>query len=261
MPASGNVCLVTGGANGIGRCITETFLSQGHRVALVDRDEDAGHALAGRFPEQLLFVHGDIAEEHVLKTFVASSVEAFGRVDVLVNNACLSRAGLASGCGYADFNYVLRVGVTAPYFLACLLKEHFAPGAAIVNIGSTRACMSQPDTESYTAAKGGLAALTHALSVSLAGIARVNSISPGWIDTAAWQRDGSAAHSHSAADWAQHPSGRIGVPDDIARTVLFLCSAEAAFINGQDIIVDGGMSRQMIYHGDHGWTYTPPPAG
>jgi NAD(P)-dependent dehydrogenase (short-subunit alcohol dehydrogenase family) len=255
MNPDNKVSLVTGGANGIGRCIAEAFLDAGARVAVVDTDAVSGRQLVKRFPGRLLFVHGDISEETVIDDFATQAVAAFGKVDCLVNNACVSRRGILSGCSFDDFNYVLRLGVTAPYCLAKRLRGHFAKGAAIVNISSTRAVMSQPDTESYTAAKGGISALTHALSVSLAGVARVNSISPGWIDTGAYQHDDAYRPKHAVADQVQHTAGRIGVPEDIARTVLFLCSDDAAFINGQNITVDGGMSKLMIYHGDGGWTY------
>lgn len=257
MKNDNKVCVVTGGANGIGRCMVEAFLHLGARVAVVDTDSEAGSELARQYPDRLLFVHGDIAEEAVLTGFVSQVIEAFGKVDYLVNNACLSRAGILSGCTYEDFNYVLRVGVSAPYFLASLLRGHFAQGASIVNISSTRAYMSQADTESYSAAKGGISALTHALSVSLAGIARVNSISPGWIDTAAYQHAGAKMEEHSIADKAQHPSGRVGTPLDVASMVMYLCSDAAAFINGQNMTVDGGMTKLMIYHNDHGWSYNP----
>lgn len=148
-------------------------------------------------------------------------------------------------CTFDEFNYALRVGVTAPFYLAKLFLPHFALGAAIVNISSSRDRMSQPQTESYTAAKGGISALTHALAVSLAGKVRVNSISPGWIDTSGVE--------YSGADVAQHPVRRVGNPQDIASMVLFLCSDKARFITGENICIDGGMTRQMIYHGDHGW--------
>lgn len=137
-------------------------------------------------------------------------------------------------------------GVTAPFYMVKLLKDHLAPGASIINISSSRDRMSQPQTESYTAAKGGIAALTHALAVSLAGKARVNSISPGWIDTAYTVYDG--------PDAIQQPAGRVGNPLDIANMVLFLCSSKAGFITGENICIDGGMTRQMIYHNDFGWT-------
>ena len=148
-------------------------------------------------------------------------------------------------CSYDEFNYALQVGVTAPFYLAKLFLPYFAEGASIINMSSSRDRMSQPFTESYTAAKGGIAALTHALAVSLAGKVRVNSISPGWIDTDYEEYDG--------ADAAQHPVGRVGNPMDIANMVLFLCSDKAGFITGENICIDGGMTKQMIYHNDCGW--------
>ena len=148
-------------------------------------------------------------------------------------------------CSYEEFEYALKVGVTAPFYMVKLLKNHLAEGASIINISSSRDRMSQPQTESYTAAKGGIAALTHALAVSLAGKARVNSISPGWIDTDYKVYEGPDAY--------QQPAGRVGNPLDIANMVLFLCSKKAGFITGENICIDGGMTRQMIYHGDCGW--------
>lgn len=167
--------------------------------------------------------------------------------------------GLLSGCSAEDFNYVLRVGVTAPYLLTLYLKEHFAKQAAIVNISSTRAFMSQQDTESYTAAKGGITALTHALAVSLSGKVRVNSIAPGWIDT--WESHGLPEPVYSAPDREQHPSGRVGNPADIARAALFLCDERNSFINGENINIDGGMSHLMVYHDDCGWRYEGDSSG
>ena len=151
-----------------------------------------------------------------------------------------------SECSYEEFNYALRVGVTAPFYLTKLFLPYFSPGGAIVNISSSRDRMSQPQTESYTAAKGGISALTHALAVSLGGKVRVNSISPGWIDTAYTE--------YTGADAAQHPAGRVGNPLDIANMGLYLCSDKAGFITGENICIDGGMTRQMIYHNDFGWT-------
>jgi len=243
--------VVTGGANGIGRCIGEAFLGAGAAVTVIDTDQDTGVAFRHRF-ERLRFFHGDIAEKAVLETFSASLDRP---VDCLIHNACLSRGGLLSGCSWADFEYVQRVGVTAPFYLTNLLlrRELLAPSASIVNIASTRAFQSQPDTESYSAAKGGIAALTHAMAVSLAGRARVNCISPGWIETADWH-EGTEPPCHSESDNLQHPSGRVGRPEDIAAMVLFLCDNErAGFITGENINIDGGMSKLMVYHGDCGW--------
>ena len=148
-------------------------------------------------------------------------------------------------CSYEEFQYALSVGVTAPFYLTKLFKESFNEDAVIINISSSRDRMSQANTESYTAAKGGIAALTHALMMSLSGRVRVNSISPGWIDT--------HGNIYTGPDAYQHPSGRVGNPQDISSMVLFLCSPQASFINGENICIDGGMTKQMIYHKDAGW--------
>lgn len=249
------VCIVTGGANGIGRCITAAFLQDGARVAVIDTDETSVQKLTQKYSSNFLFMQGDIACKETLELFCDKVLAAFGNVDFLINNACINNRGLLSGCTYEEFNEVLRIGVTAPYYLTSLLKDHFARGAAIVNISSTRADMSQPDTESYTAAKGGISALTHALCISLARKVRVNSISPGWIDTGAYQHEDNYIPQYTSEDKDQHPSGCVGNPSDIAKMVLYLCSDAAEFINGENITVDGGMSKQMIYHDDNGWTY------
>ena len=230
--------VITGGANGIGRCIAEFFMNAGAKFAVIDKADTAINCD--------LYFHGDIADEQTLIDFVGKVKNKFGSVDYLINNACMSRGGILSGCGYDDFLYVQKVGVAAPYILTKLLLPYFKPGASIVNIASTRAFQSQPDTESYSAAKGGIVALTHAMAVSLAGRVRVNCISPGWIDTA-------ENPEHSEQDKRQHPVGRVGTPADIADMVLYLCSDSAGFITGENITIDGGMSKLMIYHGDHGW--------
>jgi len=254
MKFSDRICVVTGGANGIGRCVTEAFIYEGACVAVIDTDAVSGEKLVQKHGDKLLFVKGDISEKAAVEHFAKTVLDAYGKVNFLINNACISKKGVISGCSYEEFNEVLRIGVTAPYYLTLLLADHFAPGAAIVNISSTRYMMSQPDTESYTAAKGGISALTHALSVSLAGRVRVNAVSPGWIDTGAYQHQDNYVPNYSAADEAQHPAGRVGNPRDIASMVLYLCGEQSGFIDGQNIVVDGGMTRQMIYHDDHGWT-------
>lgn len=251
------VCVVTGGANGIGLCIVNEFAKKGAKVAFIDLDKEAGEKALSNIKEngaEGLFFCGDVAEKAVLESFVNEVIKTYGRIDYLINNACLSRKGILSGCDYDDFNYVLNVGVTAPYMLSKLFLNYFNDGGAIVNISSTRAFMSQADTESYTAAKGGISALTHALAISLAGKVRVNSISPGWIDVSA-NFDVTYEDKHSIADKKQHPVHRVGRPLDIARTVMFLCDENNGFITGENITVDGGMTKQMIYHGDYGWNY------
>ena len=247
------VCVVTGGANGIGLCISNEFAKCKAKVVIIDIDEKAGKKAISNIKENGgggFFFCGDIAEQTVLESVASEVIKSYGRVDYLINNACTSRKGIISGCEYDDFNYVLRVGVTAPYMLAKLFLNYFSTGGAIVNISSTRATMSQADTESYTAAKGGISALTHALAISLAGKVRVNSVSPGWIDVSA-----NYDEKHSFADKTQHPVHRVGKPSDIASVVMFLCDEENGFINGENITVDGGMTKQMIYSGDNGWEY------
>lgn len=226
------VVIVTGGAQGIGKCIAEEFRKQGALVEVIDKQEGQGH-----------FV-GDLSNKYAIEEFTKLVIEKYGKVDFIVNNALPLMKGIDE-CSYEEFEYALKVGVTAPFYMVKLLKDHLAEGASIVNISSSRDRMSQPQTESYTAAKGGIAALTHALAVSLAGKARVNSISPGWIDTDYKVYEGPDAY--------QQPAGRVGNPLDIANIVLFLCSEKAGFITGENICIDGGMTRQMIYHGDCGW--------
>ncbi|MBP5193534.1 MAG: SDR family oxidoreductase [Clostridia bacterium] len=226
------IAVVTGGANGIGERIVEEFRKNGASVAVIDK-APGDH-----------FV-GDIADKAVLEAFTKSVIMKYGRIDYLVNNALPLMKGIDE-CSYEEFQCALSVGVTAPFYLSKLFAPYFSPGGSIINISSSRDRMSQPQTESYTAAKGGIAALTHALAVSFAGKLRVNSISPGWIDT--------AYRAYEGPDACQHPAGRVGNPLDIANAVLFLCSDKAGFITGENICIDGGMTKLMIYHGDNGWT-------
>ena len=225
------VVVVTGGAKGIGKTIADEFRKAGAHVCVIDLLEND-------------YFVGDLADQTVLDAFADKVIADYGRVDVLVNNALPLMKGIDE-CTYEQFNYALRVGVTAPFYLTKRFAPYFTPGASVINISSSRDRMSQPQTESYAAAKGGISALTHALAVSRAGKVRVNSISPGWIDTDFTVYDG--------ADAVQHPAGRVGNPLDIANMVLFLCSDKAGFITGENICIDGGMTRQMIYHNDFGW--------
>ena len=224
--------MVTGGAHGIGKCVVDEFRKNNDTVEVIDIKE-GNH-----------FV-GDISKKEVLEAFATEVIKKYGRVDCIINNAIPLMKGLYN-CTWEEFQHALSVGVTAPFYLVKLLTPYLSKGASIVNISSSRDRMSQPQTESYTAAKGGIAALTHALAISLSGKARVNSISPGWIDTEHKEYEG--------ADALQQPAGRVGNPMDIANMVLFLCSEKAGFISGENICIDGGMTRQMIYHNDNGWT-------
>lgn len=225
------IVAITGGAGGIGKCICERFREEGATVYVID-------CAPGEH-----FV-GDIGDKSTLETFAEEIISAHGRIDILVNNAPPPFLGIEE-CSYEDFQRAMAVGVTAPFYLAKLFAPYFAPGASIINISSSRDRMSQPQSESYTAAKGGIHALTHALAVSLAGRVRVNSVSPGWIENGNAQWTG--------ADALQQPVGRVGRPIDIAETVLFLASDKAGFITAENICIDGGQTRLMIYHNDHGW--------
>ena len=232
MDFKNKVAVITGGAQGIGKCIADEFAKAGAHVCVIDKQE-GDHFI------------GDISDKAVLEAFAAEVIGKYGHVDFLINNALPIMRGIDE-CSYEEFQYALSVGVTAPFYLAKLFSDHFAEGASIVNISSSRDRMSQPQTESYTAAKGGIAALTHALAVSFAGKVRVNSISPGWIDT--------SYQVYEGPDAVQQPCGRVGTPLDIANMVMYLCTEKAGFISGENICIDGGMTRLMIYHGDNGWT-------
>lgn len=229
------VVVITGGAGGIGRCIAQEFEKEGAHVCVIDCAEGPHYV-------------GDIEDKATLEDFAGQVIRRYGRVDVLVNNAPPLFLGIDE-CTYEQFQRSLSIGVTAAFYLAKLFAPYFAPGSSILNISSSRDRMSQPQTESYTAAKGGIAALTHALAVSFAGRVRVNSISPGWIDT--------AYTVYQGPDAVQQPAGRVGNPMDIANMALFLASDKAGFLTGENICIDGGQTRLMIYHGDHGWSLNP----
>lgn len=231
MQFKNKVVVITGGAHGIGKTTKEAFEAEGALVEVID------------IAEGTHFV-GDISKKEVLEEFASYVLERHGHVDYLINNALPVMRGIDE-CSYEEFEYAMAVGVTAPFYLAKLFQDYFAEGACIINMSSSRDRMSQPQTESYTAAKGGIASLTHALAVSLAGKVRVNSISPGWIET--------GDEIYEGPDAIQQPVGRVGNTMDIANMILFLCSDKAGFITGENICIDGGMTKQMIYHGEHGW--------
>ena len=231
MDFENKVVVITGGAHGIGLCTAEDFKKRGAHVCVIDCSEGDHYV-------------GDIGNKKELENFAQTGIEKHGRVDVLINNAPPQMQGIAT-CTWEQFQNAMTVGVTAPFYLSKLFSPYFTQGASIINISSSRDRMSQPQTESYTAAKGGIVALTHALAVSFAGRVRVNSISPGWIDTEYTVYEG--------ADAKQQPAGRVGNPLDIANMILFLASDKAGFITGENICIDGGQTKLMIYHGDHGW--------
>lgn len=225
------IVVVTGGTNGIGKSIKDEFEKNGAKVCIIDKNEND-------------YFVGDISNKIVLEEFVKKVILDYGKIDYLINNAPPLMKGIDK-CTYEEFNNAMQVGVIAPFYLSQLFLPYFSENGSIINISSSRDRMSQPFTESYTAAKGGILSLTHALAISLAGKVRVNSISPGWIDT--------TDSEFSSEDKVQHPVGRVGKPEDIANMVLFLCSEKAGFITGENICIDGGMTKMMIYHNDFGW--------
>lgn len=232
MEYKGKIVVITGGAHGIGKATKEAFEEREAIVEVIDTSSGNHYV-------------GDISNKETIEDFADYVIKRHDRVDYLINNAPPLMKGI-NKCSYEEFDYALKVGVTAPFYLSKLFAKHFGDDACIINLSSSRDRMSQPQTESYTAAKGAIAALTHAIAVSFAGKVRVNSISPGWIET--------GEEKYKGADVFQQPVGRVGNPMDIANMILFLCSEKAGFITGENICIDGGMTKQMIYHGENGWS-------
>ncbi|ALC18222.1 NAD(P)-dependent dehydrogenase, short-chain alcohol dehydrogenase family [Desulfuromonas soudanensis] len=245
------VAVITGGAQGIGRGSAQAFLAAGYRVVIADCDGEAGEEavreLAGG--ERVRFVETDVASEKAVERLVETTLTEFGVLDVLINNAGIMVRSPLAELTQEAWQKVLAVNLTGPMLCARYAAPHLREGGgAIVNIASTRALMSEPDTEAYSASKGGLLALTHALSVSLGPEIRVNAISPGWIDVGPWQKSSSRTTDvPGAADHRQHPAGRVGTPEDVANLALFLADPVNGFITGQNFVVDGGMTKKMIY--------------
>jgi NAD(P)-dependent dehydrogenase (short-subunit alcohol dehydrogenase family) len=251
MRLEGKVTVVTGGAQGIGRGIAECFLREGARVVIVDLDEEAGEQAASALADagEFLFIRADVGNPAEIASLAGKVRRAFGPPDILVNNAGIMVRKPLQELSLQEWERVLGVNLTAPF----LLVREFASDlrerrGAVVNIASTRALMSEAHTEAYAASKGGLVALTHALAVSLGPQVRVNCISPGWIDVSGWHKDGEAGQERlSEEDYRQHPAGRVGTPEDVAALALYLASDESAFVTGQNFVIDGGMTRKMIY--------------
>ncbi|HLT12762.1 MAG TPA: SDR family oxidoreductase [Marinobacter sp.] len=250
MDTTQKVALVTGGAKGIGRGIVLHLAAAGWKVAFCDTDRAVGERLAEGAASDLCFMPGDVASEADVMRVVQATLSWAGRLDAVINNAAIANpdTGPVEELSLAQWQRRLDVNLTGPF----LVTKHAVPylrktQGAIVNMASTRALQSEPDTEAYAATKGGIVALTHALAVSLGPDIRVNCISPGWIDTRAWQGVTEEVEPLSQRDHHQHPAGRVGVTDDIAALVSYLISPQASFITGQNFVVDGGMVRKMIY--------------
>jgi NAD(P)-dependent dehydrogenase (short-subunit alcohol dehydrogenase family) len=254
MPAlAERVVLVTGGAQGIGRGIAEAVLAAGGRVLIGDRDAEAGAECIDDWQagERARFIALDVSREASVRRFVATAKRAFGRIDGLVNNAGLAdpEAGPVESLALADWNRWIATNLTGAF----LTVKHALPllkkaKGSIVNIASTRALQSEPDTIAYAASKGGLVALTHALAVSVGPAVRVNCVSPGWIAVGAWKKRSERKPERlSREDDAQHPAGRVGTPEDVGALCVYLLSAQSGFMTGANVVLDGGMTRKMQY--------------
>lgn len=247
------VVLITGGGQGIGRALVLHFLKLGYAVAAMEIDREAREELRTISQDKgvCLVLESDVRSEIDIENAISQTMKVFNRLDAVIHNAAISANRSVEALDLKDWNDVLAVNLTAGFLLA----KHAAPhlrksdgGGAIVLLASTRALMSEANTEAYSASKGGIVALTHALAVSLGPNIRVNCISPGWIETRDWQKASIATPPvHSEEDNSQHPAGRVGVPEDIARTAAFLIDPGSGFITGENVVVDGGMTKKMIY--------------
>ena len=251
MKLKGRTAVVTGAGQGIGLAIAREFLSQGARVILAEADAEAGQRAQSRLKEagEVLFVRTDVSREEDVRNLAGQVENAFGGTDILVNNAGIMIRKPLTELSLEEWNRVLGVNLTGAFLCA----RAFAPQlrqrkGAIVNIASTRALMSEADTESYSASKGGITALTHALAISLGPEVRVNCISPGWIDVSGWGKEGPEGQEElRPEDHRQHPAGRVGRPQDVAALALYLVAEESGFVTGSNFVVDGGMTRKMLY--------------
>jgi NAD(P)-dependent dehydrogenase (short-subunit alcohol dehydrogenase family) len=249
------IVAITGGAQGIGRATALLFAQEGWHVSIADLDKEAGFEVIRMIREtggQAMFMCVDVADESAVKRWLQLTADDFGGIDALINNAGIGRKAPALELAPTDFDRVLAVGVRGTFLCSQTAGKYMKEqgGGAIINIASTRALMSEPNTEAYAASKGGILALTHALAVSLGPLGiRVNAISPGWIETGDWQFTPRArVPGHSDRDRRQHPVGRVGTPNDIAQACLFLAdSRTSGFMTGQNLVIDGGMTIRMIY--------------
>jgi NAD(P)-dependent dehydrogenase (short-subunit alcohol dehydrogenase family) len=247
----GQVALVTGGGQGIGRAIAARFIDEGARVLVLDVDHHAARDAADEYGASLRAEIGSVSTEADVERAIAAAVAWGGRLDVLVNNAALAdpSSGPLEHLALAQWQRVIDINLTGPMLCAKHAIAHLrSRRGSIINIASTRAYMSEPHTEGYATSKGGLIALTHALAISLGPAIRVNAVAPGWIATDAWKaRDQRTQPELREIDHAQHPAGRVGRPEDVAGLCAYLASGDAAFVTGQVLTIDGGMTRKMIY--------------
>jgi NAD(P)-dependent dehydrogenase (short-subunit alcohol dehydrogenase family) len=245
------VAVVTGGGQGIGKAVAKKLLNDGMKVVIAEIDEEAGRETEEEFRSSgdIRFIRTDVSDEFSVKEMISETIGSFSRLDALVNNAGIWINKSLEEISFGEWNRVISVNLTAVFLCSKYARPHIGKyKGSIINISSTRALMSEPDTEAYSASKGGLIALTHAMAVSLGPEVRVNCISPGWIDVSDMKKKAlRRTPDLSELDHRQHPAGRVGTSDDIASLVVYLLSGEASFITGANFIVDGGMTRKMIY--------------
>jgi NAD(P)-dependent dehydrogenase (short-subunit alcohol dehydrogenase family) len=253
MSFTGKIVIVTGAGAGIGRAVAEKYGECGAYVIAADIDREAGEETRDNIIKNngnALFLETDVSKEEDCKKLIEKTIEKYGRIDVLINNAGIAdakRAGIF-GEGMEEFDRVIAVNLRGTYMCSKYSVPFMKAGSSIINISSTRAFMSEPETEAYSASKGGVAALTHSMAVSLAEKKiRVNSISPGWIDVSGWGKNKESENVLSETDHKQHPAGRVGKPGDIAAACIYLTGEEAGFITGTNLNIDGGMTIKMIY--------------
>jgi len=245
----GKVAIVTGGGQGIGKAIAKAFVEAGAKVAIAEIDEDAGRKTERQLARSgtVRFVPCDVASEESVQDCVVTAVRRFGRLDFVINNAGIGMWKPVEQLSVDEWRRVLDTNLTGTFLFARHAARYLRKTrGAIVNIASTRAFMSEPNTEAYSASKGGVVSLTHSLAISLGPAIRVNCISPGWIDVNGWKKSPRKSDVRPV-DRAFHPVGRVGEPEDIAATALFLCSPQAGFITGINVTIDGGVTRKMIY--------------
>ena len=251
MKADAKVAVVTGGGQGIGKATSKALLENGYAVVIAELDREAGAETESQYSSRgrVRFTHTDIADEASVKSLIRDTVRHFRRIDLLVNNAAVSANKPLASLSLTEWNRVLGVNLTGTFLCAKYAAPYLKrTEGSIVNIASTRALMSEPDTEAYSASKGAIVALSHGLALSLGPHVRVNCISPGWIDVSGWKKKRTVKKRRlSAEDHSQHPCGRVGKPEDISSLILYLASPAAGFITGANFVVDGGMTRKMIY--------------
>lgn len=244
------VVVVTGGAQGIGRGIVEKFLKEGWKVVIWEVDDEAGREMKEQLNStDFKYLLCNVSHEAAVRAAVQKTISLFGRIDVLVNNAAVAINKPISQLSLEEWQHVLDINLNGPFLCSKHCADELGKNkGAIINLCSTRAFQSEPNTEAYSASKGGVYALTHSLAMSLGPDVKVNSISPGWIDVSAVKKSSVASQEQlTTEDHTQHPAGRVGKVEDVANMAYFLAQPENSFITGQNFVVDGGMTRKMIY--------------